>query len=128
MGLLHDPDCVPNPGQVCPPLPDSQAYDFFTPPIAANEPQGLWFDLIHIGGDPSDASLTIYATDEGCQTLEQLGTWSLAEILSGGPQWKTACVSLSPTASTSNLGFKLSGSQVDLGFDALRFGPACPVP
>ena len=84
--------------------------------------------MIHIGGDPSEASLTIYATDEVCQTLEPLGTWSLAEILSGAPQWKTACVSLRPTAPTSNIGFKFSGSQVDLGFDALRFGPACPVP
>jgi hypothetical protein len=98
------------------------------PPVAANQPQGLWFDLVHIAGDPSDATLTIYSTDTGCQTLESLGTWNLADILSGGPAWKTGCVTLHPSAPLSNIGFKFSGSQVDLGFEELRFGPACPMP
>lgn len=124
----QEPDCVPEPGQVCPLQPDSQIYDFFAPPIGANEQQGLWFDLVHIGGDPSDATLTIYSTDTGCQTLESLGMWSLASILNGGPEWKTECVTLRSSAPLSNIGFKFSGSQVDLGFESPRFGPACPVP
>jgi len=128
MGLLRDPDCLPNPGQVCPPLNDSQIYAYFAPPITADAPLGLWFDLVHIGGDPSDAALKIYATDEVCKTLEPLGTWRLEDILMGGPEWKTACVTLNPSAPLSNIGFSFSGGQVDLGFEAPRFGPACPAP
>ena len=128
IGLLRDPDCVPNPGRICPPVNDSQIYASFMPPIATGMAQGLWFELVHIDGDPSDATLKIYATDDVCRTLEPLGTWSLAHILSGGPEWKTACVTLNPSTPLSNIGFSFSGSQVDLGFEAPRFGPTCPAP
>jgi hypothetical protein len=125
-GSKPAPDCGAGPDQTCPPLTDSQIFSYFTPPLAASEPQSLWFDLIHLAGDPSDATLTIYATNQFCGTLEPLGTWRLADILAGVPQWKTSCVTLKPSQETPGLGFTFSGSQVDLGFDALRFGPACP--
>jgi hypothetical protein len=125
-GSMSVPDCGAGPGQVCPPQSHSQIYAYFIPPLTADEPQGFWFDLIHISGDTSDATLTIYATDQGCGTLESLGIWQLADALSGAPGWRTVCAMLHPSELTQGLGFRFSGSQVDLGFGALRFGPACP--
>jgi hypothetical protein len=105
--------------------PDAQIYAYFTPPIAPNREQGLWFDLIRLAGDPLDATLTIYAT-LACDTVSTFGTWSIAEVLSEPQVWKTTCVNLVPSASVGELGFRIAGSSVDVGMDALRFGPACP--
>lgn len=107
--------------------PDSQAYGYFTPPLAADAPQGLWFDLIRIGGDPWDATLTIYATDTGCATLEVLGTWGMSDILSVAQRWQSTCVTVTPHQPASGIGFRFSGSAV-LGVDGPRFGPNCPSP
>jgi hypothetical protein len=95
------------------------------PPIAANQTVGLWFDLIRLAGDPLDATLTIYAG--ACQTVATLGTWRMAPVLTEPQVWKTTCANLTPAASVDQLGFRIGGKDVDVGMDALRFGPACPL-
>jgi hypothetical protein len=106
--------------------PDAQIYAYFSPAIVANQTQGLWFDLTRIAGDPRDATLTIYATDFVCETVASFGTWGLSTILSGPQAWETTCVNLTPSSSVNGIGFRFGGQNVDVGMDALRFGPACP--
>ena len=67
----------------------------------------------------------IYST-LACDTVSTFGTWAMAEVLSEPQVWKTTCVNLVPSASVGELGFRIAGSSVDVGMDALRFGPACP--
>lgn len=113
---------------VPPPVYDAQIYAYFTPALAADQPQGLWFDMVHIAGDVADTTLTIYATDTGCLTEERLGTWGLAPLLAGDRRWQTSCLTLRPSAPMDAIGFSFTGENVDFGFAALRFGPACPSP
>ena len=108
--------------------PDSQIYVLFTPAIDANVPQGLWFDLIRIGGSAADTTVTIYATDSMCMTIESLGTWEMADVLSGPAQWRSSCVNMTPHQATSQIGFRFSSADIDLGMQGLRFGPPCPTP
>jgi hypothetical protein len=107
---------------------DAQIYALFRPALDANVPQGLWFDLIRIAGSPADTTLTIYATDVMCLTVENLGTWEMADVLSGPAQWRSSCVTLTPHQVTSQIGFRFSSADVDLGMQGLRFGPPCPAP
>jgi hypothetical protein len=120
--------CGAGPGQVCPPEPDSQIYGYFTPELAAASRQAVWFDLIHIAGDSTDATLTLYATDSGCTTLETLGTWGISDILSKATGWLSTCVSITPHHPTAGIGFRFAGTQVDLGMQGPWFGSACPTP
>jgi hypothetical protein len=88
----------------------------------------VWFELVHIGGDPDDATLTLYATDEACFTLEALGTWGMADILSRASGWTSTCVTITPHQATPGIGFRFSGASVDLGMEGPWFGPPCPTP
>jgi hypothetical protein len=97
-----------------------------TPELSAGLPQAIWFDLIHIAGDPADATLTLYATDSGCTTMETLGSWGMADILSQATQWLSTCVTVTPHQPTAGIGFRFSSAQVDLGMEGPWFGPACP--
>jgi hypothetical protein len=122
------PSCGAGPDQTCPPQPDSQIYGYFSPELPVDLPRAVWFDLVHIAGDPTDAALTIYATDSGCHTLETLGRWGIADILSGATQWSPTCVTITPHVPTAGIGFRFSGEQVDLGMEGPWFGSACPTP
>ncbi len=84
--------------------------------------------MILIGGDGADATLTIYATDTGCATKAPLGTWGLSALLAGARAWRTGCIPVRPAAPVEGIGFTFAGKDVDLGFSAPRFGPACPAP
>jgi hypothetical protein len=99
-----------------PPLVDCQAYAYFTPPLAANQTRGLGFELLRIDGDPSDATLTIYSTTGGAETVETLGTWQLSNILpgprSGRRRVRTSRRSYRPTPS----GFALRGRRRTSGW------------
>ncbi len=111
--------------QNCPSsCPDAQVFAYFTPLIAANTRIGVWFDLVRLGGDPLDATLTIYRT-AGCLTQETLGTWRMTAVLSEPQVWKTTCANITPSEPAGELGFRFDGSG-DIGLDALRFGPPCP--
>jgi hypothetical protein len=121
------PPCDPT-STNCQVRSDSQIYGYFTPALAAGSPQGVWFELVHIGGDPGDASLTLYATDEGCATLETLGTWGMADVLSRASEWTFTCASVTPHQPTPGIGFTFSGRNIDLGMEGPWFGPPCPAP
>jgi len=121
-----DPPCGAGTGNPCYPEPHSQIYGYFTPELSAGLPQAIWFDLIHIAGDPADATLTLYATDSGCTTMETLGSWGMADILSQATQWLSTCVTITPHQPTAGIGFRFSSAQVDLGMEGPWFGPACP--
>jgi hypothetical protein len=121
------PSCGARPDQQCPREPDSQINGYFAPELAGGSRQAVWFDLAHIAGDPTDASLTIYAT-LACGTLETLGTWSMSDILSKATGWLSTCVTITPNQPTSELGFRFAGADVDLGFQGPWFGADCPTP
>jgi hypothetical protein len=112
----------------CPPQPDSQIYGYFEPSLAAGSSQAVWFDLVHIAGDPSDATLTLYATTAWCSTLETLGTWGMADILEKANTWTSTCVTITPHEPTPGIGFRFSGASVDFGMEGPWFGPPCPTP
>jgi hypothetical protein len=122
------PSCGAGPDQQCPLQPDSQIYGYFAPALDAGSPQAVWFDLVHIAGDPTDAALTVFATDSGCGTLEELGTWGINEILSEATSWRSACVTITPHQTTAGLGFRFAGANVDLGMQGPWFGSECPRP
>jgi hypothetical protein len=114
-----------DPSQTCPPPFDSQVFGYFTPALVAGSPQAVWFDLVHLAGDPADATLTVYATF-GCTTVETLGTWGMADILGAAKGWRSTCVTVTPRQPTAELGFHFSGAQVDFGMHGPWFGPPCP--
>jgi hypothetical protein len=122
------PPCDPTAFNCEAPRTDSQIYGYFTPALAAGSPQAVWFELIHIGGNPSDATLALYATDDACVTLEPLGTWGMTDILSRASEWISTCVTIAPHQPTSGIGFTFSGANVDLGMEGPWFGPPCPAP
>ena len=105
---------------------DCQAYGYFTTPLPPNQTRGLWFDLLRIDGDPSDATLTVYATTHSADTVETLGTWPLSEILSEPLVWKRTCANISPKLATDAIGFRFAGVLLDAGLAAPHFGPVCP--
>ncbi len=105
---------------------DSQAYFWFEPPLPAEQPLGLWFDVVKLGRAGTEASFSAYYVSVVCETEALAGTVKLGKLLATPGKWASGCVPLKPSKAASRIGVRLDGAEIDVGIDAIRFGPACP--
>jgi hypothetical protein len=102
-----------------------QAYWWLTEPGSA---QGLWIDLVALGGPVAPARLSVYETDSLCKVQRRLWTGALDALLDVPGQWRTTCVDFSTVGTFKSFGIKIDSGPGKIGVDAVRFGPRCPTP
>ena len=101
-----------------------QAYYYFGEPLHA---PALWFDAFWINGASKGTTLTVWRASELCDPLGSGATYDAERLLITPGKWSTACVPLSSFGIIRGLAFRWD-TKGSLGFDAIRFGDACPEP